>query len=112
MVMLAIAGRRISVMVSPGSTRGANVLITSSLAKAYHVSNDRYSIATADNGANAMVKIWTARRSSHLQGRVSGDFSRRRLKSLNGLLVAPWVPYATGMGRCCLFGHVDRRYVE
>ena len=45
-------------------------------AKAYHVSDNRYSIATADCGANAKIKIWTARRfSSRPDIRVSGDFS-------------------------------------
>ena len=41
------------------------------LSKAYHVSDIRYSIATADCGANATIKVWTARRSSHPQRRVS-----------------------------------------
>ena len=44
-------------------------------AKAYHVSNNKYSIATVDHGVNATVKIWTARRHpSRPHGRVSGDF--------------------------------------
>jgi hypothetical protein len=47
-------------------------------AKAYHVSDNRYSIATADCGVNATVKIWTARRSSSRPRgrRVSGGFGR------------------------------------
>jgi hypothetical protein len=113
MVMLAIAGRHISVIVSPGSTRECKRAHHFPPVKAYHISNDRYSIATADKGANATVKIWTARRSSsHLQGQVSGSVSGWRFESLNGLLAASLVPYATGMGRCCLVGHVDRRHVE
>ena len=39
-------------------------------AKAYHVSNGTWSIATADRGPDATIKVWTAQRS--LQSQVSG----------------------------------------
>lgn len=61
-----------SVLILPWNL---DVLIVLLSAKAYHISTGMYTIATADGGANATIKIWTARRSpSHLQGRVSGDF--------------------------------------
>jgi hypothetical protein len=42
----------------------SDVLTDSCPPKAYHVSKERYSIATADRGENAKIKLWTARRSS------------------------------------------------
>jgi hypothetical protein len=48
--------------------------------KGYHVSNDKYSIATANHGVGAMIKIWTAQRSSHAQGQVSISISERLSK--------------------------------
>jgi len=60
-------------MVSPVLLENENILTILLSVKAYHISNDKYSIATADCGENATIKVWTARRSSH---QVS-DFSRR-----------------------------------
>lgn len=68
---LVIAGRRISVIVRPDFTRGCNGLISFLSIKAYHVSNERYSIATADRGPSATIKIWTTQRSP---SRVSRGF--------------------------------------
>ena len=79
-LVLAIPGRRISAMVRlvlllSGDT---NILTNLPTMKAYHVSNERYTIATADCGVNATVKVWTLKRSSpHPQGRVSDSFGRR-----------------------------------
>lgn len=53
----------------------AGVLIVPMSAKAYHISTGVDTIATTDHGENAMIKIWTTKRSSSCpQGRVSGYF--------------------------------------
>jgi len=75
-LMLTAVDRRISAMVRPVLFDGENVLTVPLSAKAHNISNDKYTIATADCGANATVKVWTARRSSHPRGQVSGGFSR------------------------------------
>lgn len=51
-------------MVCPGSTQGCNYAHAFPICEAYHVSNDKFSIATVDHGVDATVKIWTACRSS------------------------------------------------
>ena len=49
------------------------MLIVSLSTKAYHVSNDKYNIATVNHGVGATIKIWASRRSSRAQGQVSGS---------------------------------------
>jgi len=64
---------------SSRSTRDGCMLTISFSAKAYHVSNSKYNIATMDCGTNATIKVWTAQRpSSYPQGRVSDTFGRWR----------------------------------
>ena len=61
--------------------KGSDMLTISLCSKAYHVSNERYSIATADYGADATIKIWTLGRApSRPQGQVSRCFSRRCIR--------------------------------
>ncbi|KAF9643086.1 hypothetical protein BDM02DRAFT_3132666 [Thelephora ganbajun] len=55
---------------------------------AYHVSNDKYSIAMADCGANATVKIWTARRSSHPQVWSYHEFFAQKGRIVVAMVVA------------------------
>jgi hypothetical protein len=80
MVALAVADRRVSVMVCPSSTlKSAHAHLFTHFHKSYRVLNGEYSIATADRGANALIKIWGARRSSpNHQGRVSSGFGKGR----------------------------------
>lgn len=77
-LVLAIAGRRVSVMVRTVPPRDGDMLTLSLSAKAYHVSNNKYNIATVDRGANAMIKVWTVQQpSSYPLGRVSEGFGWR-----------------------------------
>lgn len=74
MTTLAITGHSISVMVCPGYTRGRGHTYYFPVCKAYHISRDKFSIATVNHGTNSRVKIWIAQRPpSHPQGRVSGS---------------------------------------
>ncbi|KAF9642055.1 hypothetical protein BDM02DRAFT_3133357 [Thelephora ganbajun] len=73
----ATTGRRVSVM-------------------AYHVSNNKYSIATADCGVNATVKFWTAQRPSRPQSLSHHGFFKRRGWIIIGLLVALVVTMLNG----------------
>ena len=63
----------------PVPVHGVKVLITSLSSKAYHVSNDKYSIATVNHGVGATVKIWTSVRPSHEheRGQVSDGTGER-----------------------------------
>lgn len=72
--VLAVAGRRhVSALVCPALSEDEGVLTVFPFAKAYHVSNDEHTIATADCGGDATVEIWSAQRSSpHPRISVSG----------------------------------------
>lgn len=52
------------------------LIIISLLAKAYHISDDAYNIATADRGANATIRVWTAEKLPQ-RPQVSGGFDRQ-----------------------------------
>src|ERR1700753_249621 len=82
--------------------KGSDMLTISFCSKAYHVSNEKYSIATADHGAGATIKIWTLGRvPSSPQGQVSCGFSGRCSKELINALVVPCVSYVKSMDSRC-----------
>jgi len=83
-LVLAIAGRRVSAIVIPVPLEDGDMLTTSLSAKAYHVSNSKYSIVTADRGADATIKIWTAQRpSSYPRAQVGDSFYQQRFEPLS-----------------------------
>lgn len=77
---------------------GAQVCLLFPFRKAYHVSKERYNIATVDRGENAMIKVWSARRTHYYpQDRVSSGFLQGEFKIFIDLLVRPRIPHAQGL---------------
>lgn len=86
----------------------SNLLTDSFPPKAYHVSKEGYSIATADRGENAKIKVWTARRSSIPKGHVSCSCRKWRSGMLTREPDTPQISFEKGVCHRCPARFINR----